>query len=318
MKGLFFKQRNKYIFLLFIIIIVSILNSFLIFNIEANIKYLNYFKSLNYDYSVNIENEKQDCYFDCKYRFSVNYNENGSFSNYITSNSFMLCDIEYQGQGYYKKENIIEGEYKILAHNEVSITKNIKNKFNLSINDSIFSKINDVVYEFKIANILKNTYDFSFPESGEYQKYIFMGYNEYNNDEKSYLSFIKIKNEDIADKNAKNTCIVSNIIKKTTNEITLQIGAITISCLILVAVYFILVKKDKYNFKLLFNNGYRKNYLYRLNIYQSLVMFLCSSFILGLMSFIQKINFLVILIECGIIFLLILLINTFKIFKEVR
>ena len=227
----------------------------------------------------------------------------------------MQVDDKYSELGYYNESNVLIGVYKRLNYNECSITENVASKYGLKVGNIIFNLYNEKITEYKIVNILKNTYNFLTPKEGVYQAYIFSGYNENKVSKEKYLSF-SIFNDEI-DKNATNYCFTSTIIKKCKSNLTLEYCLTIIFYLIMIIIYYVLNQKDIINMLRLYNLGYKKKKLIKYLLIET-IFTITIMFIFGLIFeiFINKI--LIYMIEIIILCLFIYVVNVFKIFWRLK
>lgn len=179
MKIAYLKNISFYIYIFFSIILISLINLILVPSIIDNAKMYNYYNSIKYDYTLLAENRKQNSYYfldDDNY--SLILSQDNSLLGYINAVCLMQVDDKYSELGYYNESNVLIGVYKRLNYNECSITENVASKYGLKVGNIIFNLYNEKITEYKIVNILKNTYNFLTPKEGVYQAYIFSGYNE--------------------------------------------------------------------------------------------------------------------------------------------
>lgn len=276
----------------------------------------NYYNSIKYDYTLLAENRKQNSYYfldDDNY--SLILSQDNSLLGYINAVCLMQVDDKYSELGYYNESNVLIGVYKRLNYNECSITENVASKYGLKVGNIIFNLYNEKITEYKIVNILKNTYNFLTPKEGVYQAYIFSGYNENKVSKEKYLSF-SIFNDEI-DKNATNYCFTSTIIKKCKSNLTLEYCLTIIFYLIMIIIYYVLNQKDIINMLRLYNLGYKKKKLIKYLLIET-IFTITIMFIFGLIFeiFINKI--LIYMIEIIILCLFIYVVNVFKIFWRLK
>lgn len=315
MKITYLRNIYYYIYILISVIVISVLNIFLINLYKDNIELYRYYSNVKYEYTVNIDNYKSDSYYITGESYSLVLNDDDSLSGYINSNSLMLTNNKYSGLGYYNKSNILYGEYKILEDNECSITCNISLKYNINIGDTIYNLYKGNITEYKVVNILKDTYNFSNPKAGSKDSYIFSGYNKDKVEEARYLCFGMIDDE--ADKNASNYLIISNLLKTTKNTIITYTLIILIVYIILIVSYYVLNKKDIYSMIRLSNLGYSKLKLILFMFIESIVT-ACILIIFGLIIAILKNNVLYLVYETIIISFTIFIINIYKLFRRLK
>lgn len=276
----------------------------------------NYYNSIKYDYTLLAENRKQNSYYfldDDNY--SLILSQDNSLLGYINAVCLMQVDDKYSELGYYNESNVLIGVYKRLNYNECSITENVASKYGLKVGNIIFNLYNEKITEYKIVNILKNTYNFLTPKEGVYQAYIFSGYNENKGSKEKYLSF-SIFNDEI-DKNATNYCFTSTIIKKCKSNLILEYCLTIIFYLIMIIIYYVLNQKDIINMLRLYNLGYKKKKLIKYLLIET-IFTITIMFIFGLIFeiFINKI--LIYMIEIIILCLFIYVVNVFKIFWRLK
>lgn len=316
MKIAYLKNISFYLYIFFCVILISLVNLILLPSIINSTKMYNYYNSIKYDYTLLAENCKQSSYY---YLDDDNYSlilsQDNSLLGYINAVSLMEVDGKYSELGYYNESNVLIGVYKKLNYNECSITENIASIYGLKIGSTIFNLYNEKITEYKIVNILKNTYNFLTPKEGVYQAYIFSGYNENKVSKEKYLSF-SIFNDEI-DKNATNYCFTSTIIKKCKSNLTLEYCLTIIFYLIMIIVYYILNQKDINNMLRLYNLGYKKKKLIKYLLIETICT-ITIMFIFGLIFeiFINKI--LIYMIEIIILCLFIYVVNVFKIFWRLK
>lgn len=316
MKIAYLKNISFYIYIFFSVILISLINLILVPSIIDNAKMYNYYNSIKYDYTLLAENRKQNSYYfldDDNY--SLILSQDNSLLGYINAVCLMQVDDKYSELGYYNESNILIGVYKRLNYNECSITENVASKYGLKVGNIIFNLYNEKITEYKIVNILKNTYNFLTPKEGVYQAYIFSGYNENKVSKEKYLSF-SIFNDEI-DKNATNYCFTSTIIKKCKSNLTLEYCLTLIFYLIMIIIYYVLNQKDIINMLRLYNLGYKKKKLIKYLLIET-IFTITIMFIFGLIFeiFINKI--LIYMIEIIILCLFIYVVNVFKIFWRLK
>lgn len=316
MKIAYLKNISFYIYIFFSIILISLINLILVPSIIDNAKMYNYYNSIKYDYTLLAENRKQNSYYfldDDNY--SLILSQDNSLLGYINAVCLMQVDDKYSELGYYNESNVLIGVYKRLNYNECSITENVASKYGLKVGNIIFNLYNEKITEYKIVNILKNTYNFLTPKEGVYQAYIFSGYNENKVSKEKYLSF-SIFNDEI-DKNATNYCFTSTIIKKCKSNLILEYCLIIIFYLIMIIIYYVLNQKDIINMLRLYNLGYKKKKLIKYLLIET-IFTITIMFIFGLIFeiFINKI--LIYMIEIIILCLFIYVVNVFKIFWRLK
>lgn len=316
MKIAYLKNISFYIYIFFSVILISLINLILVPSIIDNAKMYNYYNSIKYDYTLLAENRKQNSYYfldDDNY--SLILSQDNSLLGYINAVCLMQVDDKYSELGYYNESNVLIGVYKRLNYNECSITENVASKYGLKVGNIIFNLYNEKITEYKIVNILKNTYNFLTPKEGVYQAYIFSGYNENKVSKEKYLSF-SIFNDEI-DKNATNYCFTSTIIKKCKSNLTLEYCLTIIFYLIMIIIYYVLNQKDIINMLRLYNLGYKKKKLIKYLLIET-IFTITIMFVFGLIFeiFINKI--LIYMIEIIILCLFIYVINVFKIFWRLK
>lgn len=316
MKIAYLKNISLYIYIFFSIILISLINLILVPSIIDNAKMYNYYNSIKYDYTLLAENRKQNSYYfldDDNY--SLILSQDNSLLGYINAVCLMQVDDKYSELGYYNESNVLIGVYKRLNYNECSITENVASKYGLKVGNIIFNLYNEKITEYKIVNILKNTYNFLTPKEGVYQAYIFSGYNENKVSKEKYLSF-SIFNDEI-DKNATNYCFTSTIIKKCKSNLILEYCLTIIFYLIMIIIYYVLNQKDIINMLRLYNLGYKKKKLIKYLLIET-IFTITIMFIFGLIFeiFINKI--LIYMIEIIILCLFIYVVNVFKIFWRLK
>ena len=316
MKIAYLKNISFYIYIFFSIILISLINLILVPSIIDNAKMYNYYNSIKYDYTLLAENRKQNSYYfldDDNY--SLILSQDNSLLGYINAVCLMQVDDKYSELGYYNESNVLIGVYKRLNYNECSITENVASKYGLKVGNIIFNLYNEKITEYKIVNILKNTYNFLTPKEGVYQSYIFSGYNENKVSKEKYLSF-SIFNDEI-DKNATNYCFTSTIIKKCKSNLILEYCLTIIFYLIMIIIYYVLNQKDIINMLRLYNLGYKKKKLIKYLLIET-IFTITIMFIFGLIFeiFINKI--LIYMIEIIILCLFIYVVNVFKIFWRLK
>lgn len=316
MKIAYLKNISFYLYIFFSVILISLINLILVSSIIDNAKMYNYYNSIKYDYTLLAENRKQDSYYfldDDNY--SLILSQDNSLLGYINAICLMQVDDKYSELGYYNESNVLIGVYKRLNYNECSITENIASKYGLKVGNIIFNIYNEKITEYKIVNILKNTYNFLTPKERVYQAYIFSGYNENKVSKEKYLSF-SIFNDEI-DKNATNYCFTSTIIKKCKSNLTLEYCLTIIFYLIMIIIYYVLNQKDIINMLRLYNLGYKKKKLIKYLLIET-IFTITIMFIFGLIFeiFINKI--LIYMIEIIILCLFIYVVNVFKIFWRIK
>ena len=316
MKIAYLKNISFYIYIFFSIILISLINLILVPSIIDNAKMYNYYNSIKYDYTLLAENRKQNSYYfldDDNY--SLILSQDNSLLGYINAVCLMQVDDKYSELGYYNESNVLIGVYKRLNYNECSITENVASKYGLKVGNIIFNLYNEKITEYKIVNILKNTYNFLTPKEGVYQAYIFSGYNENKVSKEKYLSF-SIFNDEI-DKNATNYCFTSTIIKKCKSNLTHEYCLTIIFYLIMIIIYYVLNQKDIINMLRLYNLGYKKKKLIKYLLIET-IFTITIMFIFGLIFeiFINKI--LIYMIEIIILCLFIYVVNVFKIFWRLK
>ena len=316
MKIAYLKNISFYIYIFFSVILISLINLILVPSIIDNAKMYNYYNSIKYDYTLLAENRKQNSYYfldDDNY--SLILSQDNSLLGYINAVCLMQVDDKYSELGYYNESNVLIGVYKRLNYNECSITENVASKYGLKVGNIIFNLYNEKITEYKIVNILKNTYNFLTPKEGVYQAYIFSGYNENKVSKEKYLSF-SIFNDEI-DKNATNYCFTSTIIKKCKSNLTLEYCLTIIFYLIMIIIYYVLNQKDIINMLRLYNLGYKKKKLIKYLLIET-IFTITIMFIFGLIFeiFINKI--LIYMIEIIILCLFIYVVNVFKIFWRLK
>lgn len=316
MKIAYLKNISLYIYIFFSVILISLINLILLPSIIDNAKMYNYYNSIKYDYTLLAENRKQNSYYfldDDNY--SLILSQDNSLLGYINAVCLMQVDDKYSELGYYNESNVLIGVYKRLNYNECSITENVASKYGLKVGNIIFNLYNEKITEYKIVNILKNTYNFLTPKEGVYQAYIFSGYNENKVSKEKYLSF-SIFNDEI-DKNATNYCFTSTIIKKCKSNLTLEYFLTIIFYLIMIIIYYVLNQKDIINMLRLYNLGYKKKKLIKYLLIET-IFTITIMFVFGLIFeiFINKI--LIYMIEIIILCLFIYVINVFKIFWRLK
>lgn len=316
MKIAYLKNISFYIYIFFSVILISLINLILVPSIIDNAKMYNYYNSIKYDYTLLAENRKQNSYYfldDDNY--SLILSQDNSLLGYINAVCLMQVDDKYSKLGYYNESNVLIGVYKRLNYNECSITENVASKYGLKVGNIIFNLYNEKITEYKIVNILKNTYNFLTPKEGVYQAYIFSGYNENKVSKEKYLSF-SIFNDEI-DKNATNYCFTSTIIKKCKSNLTLEYCLTIIFYLIMIIIYYVLNQKDIINMLRLYNLGYKKKKLIKYLLIET-IFTITIMFIFGLIFeiFIKKI--LIYMIEIIILCLFIYVVNVFKIFWRLK
>lgn len=314
MKITYLRNIHYYIYILISVIVISILNLFLINLYKDNIELYRYYSNVKYEYIVNIDNYKSDSYYITSESYSLVLNEDDSLSGYINSNSLMLTNNKYSGLGYYNKSNILYGEYKILEGNECSITYNIALKYNINIGDTIYNLYKGNITEYKVINILKDTYNFSNPKAGSKDSYIFSAYNKDKVENARYLCFGMIDDE--ADKNASNYLIISNLLKSVKNKIITYTLIILVVYLMLVIVYYVLNKKDLLSMIRLYNLGYSKLKLI-LYLFIEMVITICIISLLGFISIING-NGLYLILESIILSLALYIINIFRLKRRLK
>lgn len=316
MKIAYLKNISFYIYIFFSIILIPLINLILVPSIIDNAKMYNYYNSIKYDYTLLAENRKQNSYYfldDDNY--SLILSQDNSLLGYINAVCLMQVDDKYSELGYYNESNVLIGVYKRLNYNECSITENVASKYGLKVGNIIFNLYNEKITEYKIVNILKNTYNFLTPKEGVYQAYIFSGYNENKVSKEKYLSF-SIFNDEI-DKNATNYCFTSTIIKKCKSNLILEYCLTIIFYLIMIIIYYVLNQKDIINMLRLYNLGYKKKKLIKYLLIET-IFTITIMFIFGLIFeiFINKI--LIYMIEIIILCLFIYVVNVFKIFWRLK
>lgn len=316
MKIAYLKNISFYLYIFFSVILISLINLILVPSIIDNAKMYNYYNSIKYDYTLLAENRKQNSYYfldDDNY--SLILSQDNSLLGYINAVCLMQVDDKYSELGYYNESNVLIGVYKRLNYNECSITENVASKYGLKVGSIIFNLYNEKITEYKIVNILKNTYNFLTPKEGVYQAYIFSGYNENKVSKEKYLIF-SIFNDEI-DKNATNYCFTSTIIKKCKSNLTLEYFLTIIFYLIMIIIYYVLNQKDIINMLRLYNLGYKKKKLIKYLLIET-IFTITIMFVFGLIFeiFINKI--LIYMIEIIILCLFIYVINVFKIFWRLK
>ncbi len=277
MKTMYLKNVYYYVYLLITILFLLSINLLFVSSLFPNVKMLNYFNKIEYDYTLTSEKLKQDSYYIIDESYSMQLNDDNSLSGYIKATSLMLTNSSYTGLGYYKESNVIAGTYKKLEKDECSITNNISSKYNLHIGDYIFSIANDKIYKHTIVSVLKDTYNFSKPKSNEFEQYIFSGYEESKSIDARYLNFAIYSDE--TDKNASDYCFTNQVIKSITRAIFFQISLVFVLFALNIIIYFILNKKDTTSMLRLCNLGYSNNKLF---LYISIEFFITFILMLGM------------------------------------
>lgn len=315
MKTTFLKSIFYYAYLVITTALLTILNCLWVSNSVSNAEMLSYYSSVNYDMTLTVENRKQDAYYMIDEDYFLLKNFDGSFSGYVKSTSLMLADSAYSGMGYYRKENVIDGAYRVLKEDECSITQNIAAKSNLKIGDKIYSYAKKSIYEYTVVSILRDTYNFLNPKATSFEPYIFSGCNKEKVGEVRYLSFAKINDE--TDKNASDHCFVRQIIKSAKSTLIKDIGISMSLFLLFVSAYFVLNRKDVLNMIRLYNLGWNSLKLFSHLLDQGLITFMILLAI-GFLPALFTQCLLYFAIECGIICLFITLTNVVKLFWRLR
>lgn len=304
MKFIYLKNKYFYIYIFITILFFSLINSFFATSLAKSLNMYKYYKNVNYDYTLVLDNKKQDSYYVIDENFGIKLNEDKSLSGYINSKSLMLTNQEYMGLGFYNENNVVIGDYKILEENECSITKNLSEVYNLRIGSVIYSIYDDISYEYKVVNILKDTYDFINPNVNSFSGYIFSGFRENKTQDTKYLSFAKYSDE--IDKNVVAHCFVNEVVKQCKAKLLSLSLIVLISIALDVLVYFILNKNYIFNVIRLFNIGYKKSrlFLYLFLKFIIMLIFLLLGIFIAIISKVMLYYIVEIIIVSSIIYLI--------------
>ncbi len=316
MKFSYLRSKTYWIYVFIVAVFLSLLNPLWVSSFSANARLLSYCSLVNYEMTITLDNKKQDSYYLVTEDYFQTVDEDGSYSGYIKANSLMLDDIAYEGMGYYKKENVLKGEYRVLSADECSVTENVSKAYGLKLGSQVYSVFEEKVFSYKVISILKDTYNFLSPEADKFEPYIFSGCREEKKgDNPRYLSFALIKDE--IDKNASDPCFISEVVKFSKGLFIKDVILGVLFFFLATLVYFVLNRKDVLNMVRLGNLGYNKGVLSAYLLLEGGSTFLIV-FALGLIPALATSYLAYFSIEAGAICLALVLINIVKLLWKLR
>lgn len=159
----YFLSRYTIIISLFILICVSLLLSmFYIEKVEYVNDLIDFYETKNNNAigilsSINLANDMFYYYDENRVLFFLGDDTSESVNGFTGIVIQEIKETNYTDLSYYTNENIYKGDFRSLEMNEIVVSKDLSDKFNLHVGDKVYVTINRDSVELQIASILKPT-----------------------------------------------------------------------------------------------------------------------------------------------------------------